>query len=183
MLRTNDRFICLAALLVAALAACPAFYAAAPDNWAPYRFLVGNWVGEEGGGGQPGQASGGGFSLRFDLDEKVLVRKSNASYPATKDRPAFTHEDLTIIYPQAGRSGARAIYFDNEGHVIEYAVEAPAEGKLVLTSEAAPSVPRYRLTYTKLGADRVSIKFEIAPPGKPDAFAMYVESAARRTGP
>jgi len=36
------------------------------------------------------------------------------------------------------------------------------------------------MTYTKIGADSVTEKFEIAPPGKPDQFATYMEFVARK---
>ena len=48
------------------------------------------------------------------------------------------------------------------------------------TSEAQPSSPRYRLTYLKTGEKTLSLKFEIAPPGKPDAFATYIEAKAHK---
>ncbi len=154
--------------------------AAEADPWQAWRFLLGDWKAEQ-GGGAPGQASAGADSFHFELDQKILVRKSHSEYPATKDRPAFAHDDMMIIYPQASTGGTRAMYFDNEGHVIEYAAPTPSDGKVVLTSEAVPSAPRFRLTYSKLGADRISIKFEIAPPGKPEAFSTYVEGTARRS--
>jgi hypothetical protein len=37
-------------------------------------------------------------------------------------------------------------------------------------SEASADAPRYRLTYVRAGSDELNLKFEIAPPGKPDAF-------------
>jgi len=149
------------------------------DDWGPWVFLMGQWEGDV--GGQPGQGAGE-FSFYFDLDGKVMVRKSRADFPATKDRPAFSHEDLMVIYLQPGKSASRrAIYFDNEDHVIEYTAEFSAErGTFTFLSEAAPSAPRQRLTYTREGTDRVSIKFAIAPPDKPDAFSTHVEGSAHR---
>ena len=150
----------------------------APD-WGPWVYLMGQWEGDV--GGQPGQGTGE-FAFYFDLDGKVMVRKSRADFPATKDRPAFSHEDLMVIYLQPGESASRrAIYFDNENHVIEYTAEFSAErGCFTFLSEAAPSAPRQRLTYTREGADRVSIKFEIAPPDKPEVFTTHIEGSAHR---
>jgi len=149
------------------------------ENWGPWRDLVGEWGGE--GGGQPGQGTGG-FSFSFELGGKILVRKNRADYPATKDRPAFSHEDWMVIYPEpAGAAACRAIYFDNEGHVIEYKADfSAAQGTFTFLSEAVSTAPRYRLTYKQEGKDRVSVKFEIAPPGKPDSFAIYLQAVAQR---
>jgi hypothetical protein len=38
------------------------------------------------------------------------------------------------------------------------------------------------MTYARVGADSVTEKFEIAPPGKPNDFATYVEFVANRVG-
>jgi hypothetical protein len=158
-----------------------AFFSTSPvqgGTWDPVQFLVGDWVAE--GTGTPGQGSGG-FSFKWDLDRKVLVRTSSADYPATKDRPAISHRDLMIMHENPATRNLEAIYFDNEGHVINYAVELSREpGVVQLTSPAAPSSPRYRLTFKSTGIGSLSLRFEIAPPGKPDAFTTYVEGSARR---
>ncbi len=148
------------------------------DVLAPLEFLLGDWVGE--GSGEPGRGSGG-FTFKYDLDKKILVRTSFAEYPATKDRAGFSHRDLTLVYPDSAGGALRAIYFDNEGHVINYSVTAlPSQDGVQFVSDPTPSAPRYRLSYKKTGDLAVSIKFEIAPPGKPDAFSTYLEAGARR---
>jgi hypothetical protein len=115
------------------------------------------------------------------LQGKVLVRKNHADYPATKDRPAFSHDDLMVIYREAEGARACAIYFDNEGHVIHYNASLSEDGTTwVFLSDPTPSAPRYRLTYTKEKNGMLGIKFEIALPGKPDAFSTYIEAQARR---
>ena len=146
------------------------------DRWAPLAFLIGEWTGE--GGGGPGQGSGG-FSFLPDQGNTILIRKNRADYPATKDQAAHTHTDLMMVYQEAGK--LRAIYFDMEDHVIHYSVEPAPDGASVqFVGDIAASAPRYRLTYTKTGADVVAIKFEIAPPGKPDAFSTYIQAKARK---
>jgi hypothetical protein len=50
-----------------------------------------------------------------------------------------------------------------------------------LVSDNEPAAARFRLTYRKTGPDRVGITFEMAPPGKPDAFAAYINASARRS--
>src|SRR5260370_40721078 len=59
------------------------------DPWDPFRFLIGDWVGE----GKEGQGSGY-FSLTPDLQGKVLVRKNHAELPAANGRPAAVHANL-----------------------------------------------------------------------------------------
>jgi hypothetical protein len=150
-------------------------------RWAPLGFLIGEWTGE--GSGTPGQGSGG-FSFLPDQDGRILIRKNVANYPATKDKPAYSHTDLTIVYHDTGETKLRAIYFDDEGHTIHYAVEPSADGNSVqFLSDTVATQPRYRLTYRKTGDDRVAIQFEIAPPGKGDAFSTYIEATARRNKP
>ncbi len=65
--------------------------------------------------------------------------------------------------------------------MIHYAVgllEDPSSVQFV--SDASPSAPRFRLTYRKTGSDAVRVTFEIAPAGKPESFASYLEGSARR---
>jgi len=148
------------------------------SDWAPLEYLLGDWVGE--GGGQPGQGTGE-FSFHPDLQNRVLVRKNYAAYPPTKDRPGFRHDDLMVIYREPDSALPRALYFDSEGHVIHYSVTASSDQKTIeFVSDALPSSPRYRLTYVKTGSDTLTLRFEIAPPGKPDSFSTYIEAKAKR---
>ncbi len=148
------------------------------DAWKPYRFLVGEWTGE--GSGDPGKGSGR-FSFAWDLQDKVLVRRNRTDFPAAQGRPAFSHDDLMVIY-RADRDGpTKAIYFDSEGHVINYAATFSDDRQtLTFLSDAIPAAPRFRLSYTKAADDSMGIKFEIAPPGKPGEFKTYLEGTARR---
>ena len=148
-----------------------------PANWDGWNFLMGEWVGE--GGGDPGQGTGG-FTFALDLQKRILVRKNFADYPPLNNRPAFRHEDLLIVYQESGTS-TRADYFDNEGHVIHYTVEFAKDSiAVVFVSDPSPSAPRFRMTNAKAGPDKIAIAFEIAPPGKPDAFSTYITASARR---
>lgn len=142
----------------------------AADPFAPLRFLLGTWVGE-GGGQASGEAT---FSL--DLGGYVLTRRSYAEIPAAPGRPAARHEDRITVYPEKGR--LRALYVDNEGHVIHYTVSASADGVVFLGD--AGTGPRFRLAYRRTGAGTLSLAFDIAPPGKPEAFTTYLQAAMRR---
>jgi hypothetical protein len=159
-----------------ALSATPV--TAGDDPWAMYRFLIGEWVGE--GTGQPGQGAGE-FSFLPDLQGKILVRKNRADYQASGARPAFSHEDLLVVYKGEDGKRAHAIYFDSEDHVIRYAVSASEDRKsLTFISDPSPKAPRFRLTYINEDGGKLGIKFEIAPPGKPEEFKPYIEAKAKK---
>lgn len=168
--------LCITLTLLTMAIPANAQQGAKPVNWDSYRFLLGEWVGE--GGGDPGQGVGG-FTFSLDLQNTILVRKNFADYPATKDRPAFSHNDLMVVYKEGETT--RAIYFDNEQHVINYTVTFSQDStSVVFLSDVIASAPRFRLTNTKTGNDSMSITFEFAPPGKPEAFTRYIDANARR---
>ncbi len=147
---------------------------ASPDPFAGLAFLVGEWT-ATGGGGKPGEGVQGGFTIRPDLGGAVLVRRNRAEYaPRPGQARGEVHEDLMVIHPEGG--ALKATYFDNEGHVIRYAVTAEG-GRAVFESEPGPG-PRFRLVYQRTGGNEVSITFLIAPPGK--EFQAYVSGTARR---
>lgn len=151
---------------------------AADEDWGALHYLVGNWVGE--GTGQPGESIGG-FSFQPDLQGKILVRKSRAEYPPSKDRKGFVHEDLMVVYRELddrAEGALRAIDFDSEQHVIRYEVTMFGD-RIVFTSQREPGKPQFRLTYERQTGDKLRIKFEIAQPGK--ALAPYIEATAHRT--
>jgi len=148
-----------------------------PDiNWDKWNFLIGEWVGE--GNGQLGQGSGS-FTFQIELDGKILVRKSHTEFPATKEKPASIHNDLLYIYPEWSSIASKAIYFDNEGHVINYIITY-SDSSIVFTSDIVPNAPRFRLSYNFLGIDLVNIKFEFATPQTPEEFRVYIVGKSRR---
>jgi hypothetical protein len=146
------------------------------DRLEPLHFLVGEWAGT--GQGEPGTGSGE-FTFEKDLDGKVLIRRSRTDYPRTKDRAAFVHTDLTVVF--SSPAGLRASYFDNEGHHIQYRVDVTADRNTVtFLSDNEPGAPRFRLIYRK-EAGRLRVIFAIAPPGKPEAFQTYTEGVVTRS--
>jgi hypothetical protein len=167
--------------LIAVLSLTPAVALAEPkdDPWSAFRFLIGEWAGE--GDGTPDKGSGG-FTLAPDLGGKVLVRRNRAEYPAANGRPAAVHEDLMVITPAAAGKAAQATYWDNEGHVIRYTVSSEG-GRLEFLSDVVADQPRFRLSYANVDKTTVALKFEIAPPGKPDSFKTYIEAKCRRKAP
>lgn len=173
-MRTTIR-IAAAVILAGGLLAAQAEKAA--DPWAGLGFLEGEWVGA--GTGEPGRAEGGS-SFAFQLDRRILVRKSWAVYPPRAgDAAGLRHEDLIVIYPSAG-GPVRAIYFDNEGHTIEYALSFPRAGSVVFESGANIPGPRYRLTYALEPDGTLDNAFAVAAPG--EDFKTYVMGRLTRKG-
>lgn len=143
-------------------------------NWDKWDWLLGEWKGE--GSGQPGQG-GGTFSFNFDLDKKIIVRKSHSEYPPSENRPALVHNDLMIVYPDFQGMPAKAIYFDNEGHTINYSITY-SEKCIVFLSEKSSNAPIFRLTYTLLDNRTVNTKFEMSQDG--ENFMTYVEGVSKK---
>jgi hypothetical protein len=143
-------------------------------TWARWQWLMGEWMGE--GTGAPGEGTGS-FSFAQALDGKVLQRKSRTEFPASQGRPAFSHDDLMIVYPGQAGAADHAIYFDNEGHVINYVARVAADS-VVLTSEPIPRMPLFRLTYVRLNETSIQVTFAIAPDGV--NFRTYLDGRSRR---
>jgi hypothetical protein len=149
---------------------------AAPKPLEPLSFLLGDWVAGA-NQGAPGQGAGS-CSFTPGLQDQVIVRTNHAEYPASEKSPAVKHDDLMVIY--AVGAGAQASYFDNEGHVIHYSVATPGPGQAVFLGDATAGTPRYRLTYRLRPDGVLEGEFEVAPPGKPEAFTRYLAWECRR---
>ena len=141
---------------------------------APLRFLLGEW---EAIPGADSTGGAGAASFSVALQGRAIVRTSFAEYPADAGRPASRHDDLMVIFAEG--DGVRADYYDNEGHVIRYGVAARAPGEAVFVSDAVPAAPRYRLTYVLAPDGTLGGRFEIAPPGAPEAFHTYLTWTTR----
>lgn len=143
-------------------------------TWDKWNWLLGEWEGE--GSGQPGEAKGT-FSFTFDLDSKVLLRKSHTEFPEQNDKPKLIHQDLMVIHLDNTQAPAKAVYFDNEGHTIYYLVSY-TEDSILLTSENKTKGPVFRLTYTLLDTNSIYTKFEISSDG--NQFRTYVEGKSKK---
>jgi hypothetical protein len=138
-------------------------------SWDQFKWLLGDWSGE--GSGRPGQGTGR-FTFTLDLDCNVMIRKAFSEYPATDNKPAIIHEDIMIIYRDMSGKPDKAIYFDNENHVINYSVTS-SDNSVVFLSDKKGTQPYFRLSYTKLGEDQVDTKFEVSQDGV--NFMVYIE--------
>ncbi len=172
-----------AAAFAAALALAAGFLsvraqAPAPDPWAPLRFLAGTWEGS--GSGKPGEVISGSCTFAFELEGRILVRTNRAEYaPKAGEKAKTVHEDRLIVYHDPGTVAFSAIYFDNEGHTIHYAVSVPAAGKAVFESAAHEGAPRFRLTHELLSDGTLATEFAMAPPGGP--FQTYTRGITKKT--
>jgi hypothetical protein len=170
---------CLLLLALAGSSAAAAQQAPAIP-WQSVKFLVGQWVGE--GTAETKQAGAGSCSFEPDLQNKVLVRRNHAEYPAAEGRPVLAHDDLMVIYPDPSLHQLRAFYTDNEGHVIHYTVTAGSDGRsAVFLGDAEPGHARYRLTYALTQPAHMTITLQRAAPDQPDQFRTIIEGRMRRS--
>jgi hypothetical protein len=168
----------LSALTLAACLGTAPSAEAGDDPWGPFRFLLGRWIAEDAG---QGNSLKGDFTFAFDLQGKALVRRGRAEFDRGPARPPTTHDDLMVLSQDGPNGPVRAHYFDNEGHVILYAVEPSEDGKAVtFLSEPRKDSPRFRLRHAKLADDRLGIVFEIESPDKPSSFRTHLSGTARR---
>ena len=169
-------------LVVTMLLICsvvPAQRPAPSPNWEAWKFLIGKWVGE--GTSDKGEGVGY-FTFEPDLDGNVLIRKNHADYPATKDRAAYAHDDLMIVFADPATKHTRAFYTDSEGHVIYYTANFSTGGDtLTFLSDVLPATPRFRLTYVRTKTDHMALTFEVAPPDQPDKFHKLIDATVRKS--
>ena len=129
-----------------------------------WKLLQGEWTAQD-------NASEGVAKFYFDLDKNIIVRENHVEFAARNGKPSSVHDDLMIIYPS--EKFTKAIYFDNEGHVINYSVSSNAD-TLTFISERMKGAPVFRLSYVKISALELLIRFDIAQPEKPEVFIPYL---------
>lgn len=136
--------------------------AAKPDLWKALSFLEGTWTAQA--EGRSGVSSTGRYTFRRELDGHVLVRHSTSD-PGCKGPADYDckHGDLLYAYEEGG--SLKAIYFDNEGHVIHYDVSTPSATTAVFLSNASQPGPRFRLVYELKGTMMFG-RFEMQMPGQ-----------------
>jgi hypothetical protein len=123
------------------------------DAWKPLRFLVGTWEAKT-----QGPTGSGTYSFQLELKGHILARHSSS---------AGEHGDLLYVYQDAPGGTYKAIYFDNEGHVIHYDVSIPTATSVVFLSD------QFRLSYELKGSTMIG-KFQVRAPGQA-AFKPYLE--------
>jgi len=139
-----------------------------------WQWLLGKWEGE--GSGRPGQGKGY-FSFEYILNNKVIERKSHSEYPSQDKSSTLVHDDVMLIYPDSSGRPGKAIYLDNEGHVINYKI-AYSDQSIIFLSEKTTQNLVFRLTYTRLSDGEVNTRFEFAQNGK--QFSTYIEGKSKK---
>jgi hypothetical protein len=167
---------CILALAALALrpAAAQGAPAAAPDPLQALAFLEGTW--DARAPGEQGTSTLGSYSFVRELDGHVLARHGITD-PGCKG-PTCAHRDLLLVYPEGAGQPLKAIYFDNEGHVIHYAVTTPDATTAQFVSDTTQPGPQFRLLYRLQGAV-MSGAFQMRMPGQTD-WKPYLEWSGRR---
>jgi hypothetical protein len=147
------------------------------DPWAGLRFLLGAWGARTTGGSAQAQSSAD-YAFELDLRDHILARRTGSANCQGPQDFDCQHSDLLYIYPQSSPHSWRAVYFDNEGHVINYVVTAPRPGMAVFLSAAGAGQPQFRLVYELVNGEMTG-KFQAKMPGQPD-FVSYLEWSGKR---
>ncbi len=157
------------------LLASPLFGQTAPSSSDPFKalaFLEGTWDATT--HDTAGVHVIGTYTFKTELGGHVLGRHVT-SLKACKGPDTFDceHSDLLFIFPEAPGKPLKAIYFDNEGHVIHYVVSTPNATTAVFLSEASQPGPQFRLTY-ELKNSVMNGNFQMHMPGQTE-WTSYLE--------
>ncbi len=148
------------------------------DLWKPLRFLLGTWDATT-KGGSAGASGTGTYTFQLELKDHILSRRTNSAECKGPSDFNCEHSDLLYVYPDAPGGALKAVFFDNEGHVIHYKVSTPTAASVFFVSDPSQKGPQYRLSY-ELKDKELFGKFEIRMPGQ-DQFKAYLEwSGARK---
>jgi len=142
------------------------------DPWTPLGFLEGTWVAHTQGGSAAAQGNGT-YTFKFELKHHVLVRRSDSAACKGPENYDCDHSDVLYVYRETEDQPLKAIYFDNEGHVIHYGVSTPDSTTAMFVSDVSPSGPQFRLVY-QLNDAVMTGKFQMRMPGQAE-WKSYLE--------
>ena len=147
------------------------------DPWKALGFLEGTWNAKTSGNSEVD--SSGTYTFKRELDGHILARHSRTD-AGCKGPENFDceHGDLLYVYAESQGQPLKAIYFDNEGHVIHYDVSTPAPGTVVFLSESSGPGPQFRLIY-ELKDSVMSGRFQMRMPGQTE-WRSYLEWSGGR---
>ena len=96
---------------------------------------------------QPETATGTLYTFAKELKGHVLARHSTAAGCTGPETFDCQHGDLLYIFEERSGQPLKAIYFDNEGHVIHYGLSTPDATTAIFLSEPGPG-PRISASST-----------------------------------
>ncbi len=136
---------------------------------APLSFLIGKWQSE---------STPGIDVFRKDLGGHIIVRSAQSKCVGTSDQASSMRSVMTIYSDSDGK--IRAIYFDNDGHVVRYRVAGMSPSMVQFVSDDADRGPHLRLTYSRTDDRTMAVKFEMAMPDHPSEFRSVAEANETR---
>jgi hypothetical protein len=142
----------------------PTHSAMTGDPWKALSFLEGTWSANARSGPASAQVNGT-YSFRPELKHHVLARYSESGTCRGPKSYDCKHSDLLYIYQEVAGQPLKAIYLDNEGHVIHYTVSTPEATTAVFISDASQPGPQFQLIY-RLQDAVMSGKFQMRTPGQ-----------------
>jgi hypothetical protein len=150
------------------------------DRFAPLRFLVGTWRGDQ--AGKPGQGSVE-RTYQFILNDRFLQETNTSTYPPQENnKTGEIHHHMSVISYDAARQAFVFRQFHTEGFVNTYVQEPGTNARtIVFVSEAIENIPagwRARETYTMLNENEFTERFDLAEPGR--EFELYSEAHLKR---
>lgn len=178
--KTNKKPMLAMWLLIAASSVIAAGEAA-PDPWAPVRFMLGNWQGEAQGDPGKGVVQ---RSYTFVLDNKFVEERNVSRYQATSPgKEPEVHEHRSFMSYDKARKTLMLRQFHEEGFVNLYAMNAAISSPTRLVFESVSfenfsSEWQARETYEVISNDEFVEIFELKPPGK--EFEVYSRNHFRR---
>jgi hypothetical protein len=149
---------------------------AADSAWKSLEFLLGTWEAKTQGGSATAAGSGT-YTFQWELRRHLLARHSATATCKGPSNFDCEHSDLLYVYESSPGGPVKAIYFDNEGHVINYDVSTPAPNRAVFLSPATNPGPQFRLVY-ELKDRTMQGQFQIRMPGESE-FKSYLEWSGR----
>lgn len=120
----------------------------------------------------------GRYTFQRELGGHIFARHSTND-PSCKAPANFdcSHGDLLYVYQEAPGEPLKAIYFDNEGHVIHYDVSIPTPDRVVFLSGPTAG-PHFQLIY-ELKSGVMTGQFQMQMPGQED-WHTYLEWSGSR---
>ena len=169
-------------LFLLGLLAVPLVAQAPPAKADPFgalAFLQGSWEAKTSGAN--GVDSVGVYSFGPELKNHVFARHA-LSVAGCKGPADFVcqHGYLLYVYQDAPGQPLKAIYMDNEGHVIHYSVSTPEPATAVFLSDASQPGPQFRLVY-ELKNGVMAGRFQVRMPDGAE-WHSYLEWSGGRKG-